>query len=120
MADANARQNPRASLGLTVWFRRAEADAALEKAGRVHDLGTGGAYIESERPPPIGTSIVLRLEAPSAWDPLELPAEVRWLRDEAPTHGFGVSFRDLTEQQVALLSDLVRAAGYESEFDRAD
>lgn len=67
MSDGHFRRTARAAIELRVHFRRDEPGSALQKAGRIADLGMGGAFVESERPPPVGTSIVVTLQAPTAW-----------------------------------------------------
>ncbi|MDQ3037821.1 MAG: PilZ domain-containing protein [Myxococcota bacterium] len=126
MSDAHFRRSARAAIELRVCFRRDEPGSALEKAGRIADLGMGGAFVQSERPPAIGTPIVLTLQAPTAWDPLELPAEVRWTSDDDAAgamtragaipagfgRGFGLKFRALAPTQAAALYELLSSAGF--------
>lgn len=127
MSDAHFRRSARAAIELRVCFRRDEPGSALEKAGLIADLGMGGAFVQSERPPAIGTAIVVTLQAPTAWDPLELPAEVRWVHDDAAPEetaseaseaaiglgrGFGLKFRALAPTQAAALYELLTSAGF--------
>jgi len=119
------RKSPRAAIELRVHFRRDEPGAVLEKVGRIADLGVGGAFVESERPPPVGTAIVLTVAAPSAWDPLELPGEVRWVSEgprdgvhPAPGglgRGFGLAFRALDPAHSSALRALLAVTGYAGE-----
>lgn len=114
MQDGHFRRSARTPIELRVCFRRDEPGAALEKAGRISDLGMGGAFVQVDRPPPIGTPILLTLQAPTAWDPLELPAEVRWLSDDPVGlgQGFGLEFRGLAPSQATALYELLASAGY--------
>lgn len=114
MHEGHFRRSARTPIELRVCFRRDEPGAALEKAGRISDLGMGGAFVQVERPPPIGTPIVLTLQAPTAWDPLELPAEVRWLSDAGAElgAGFGLKFRGLAPSQATALYELLASAGF--------
>jgi Tfp pilus assembly protein PilZ len=124
MSEGHFRRSARIAIDLRVSFRRDASGSALEKAGRIADLGMGGAFVESERPPPVGTEIVLTLQAPTAWDPLELPAEVRWIHDgqgeserDAGAEGglgagFGLSFRALSKTQAAALYELITSTGF--------
>ena len=66
MSEAHWRRTARATVELTAHFRRDEPGAALEKAGRITDLGMGGAFVHTQRPPTVGTRIVLTLSAPTA------------------------------------------------------
>jgi hypothetical protein len=109
--DQHFRQSPRAPVELRAQFRRDEPGAALEKGGRVSDLGMGGAFLEASDPPPEGTRLWVTFSVPTAWDPLEVPAEVRW-RGEG---GFGVRFRALTPGQAAALRELVQQNPYSLE-----
>lgn len=92
---------------LRAHYRKDLPGSTFERSGRVSDLGMGGAFITTNDPPAIGTGVWLTFGSPTAWDPLELPAEVRWLKEGAPA-GFGVRFRDLTRAQANALSELVR------------
>ncbi len=105
--DPHFRRSPRASVGLRARYRRDEPGSAFEKPGRVSDLGMGGAFVEASDPPAVGTRVWLTFGAPTAWDPLELPAEVRWVKTGKPA-GFGVRFRSLTPAQATALTELVR------------
>lgn len=114
MSDGHFRRSARTAIELRVHFRRDEPGSALEKAGRIADLGMGGAFVQTERPPPVGTPIVLTLQAATAWDPLELPAEVRWTHDEpiGLGRGFGIKFRALAPAQASALYELLAQTGY--------
>ena len=105
--DPHFRRSPRAPVELRARYRKDQPGSAFEKAGRVSDLGMGGAFVEAHDPPPAGTKVWLTFGAPTAWDPLELPAEVRWQKHEPPA-GFGVRFRALTPPQANALAELVR------------
>ena len=62
------------------WVRD-EPGSVLRQEGDTSDIGLGGAYIETERLPALRTWIKLELTAPTAWDPLVLRAQVRWVED---------------------------------------
>ncbi len=102
-ADPHFRKAPRAPVELRASFRRDAPGAVLEKGGRVSDLSMGGAFVEAGDPPQEGALVYLTFTTPTAWDPLELPAEVRWVRDG----GFGARFRALTSAQAQALHALV-------------
>lgn len=106
------RRTARQPLELTVRFRRDAADAPLEHSGQLVDLGLGGAQLRSDHPPEVGSPVRVVLRAPSAWDPLDLPAEVRWVEraEEGPV--FGVSFVRLTEAQAAALYELLSVSRF--------
>ena len=50
----------------------------------------------------------LVLSAPSAWDPLDLPAVVRWVEDTT----FGVAFGELSRAQASALYELLAASRF--------
>jgi hypothetical protein len=111
MTDPHFRRSARSAVDLKVSFRLDERDAELQKAGRVSDLGMGGVYVTCASAPPVGASIRIYFALPTAWDPVDLPAEVRWTR----TGGFGAEFRRLTARQAEALSELVARLDFEEE-----
>lgn len=113
-ASTHFRRGARQPVALSVRFRRAEAGAVLELLGRTSDVGMLGAFIEAERLPEPGTALVLAISAPSAWEPLELPAEVRWVAGgtDGTPRGFGARFGELAEHEAAALYELLAASQY--------
>jgi hypothetical protein len=93
---------------LSVRFRRDADDAALEHRGTLLDLGLGGAQVRSSRSPDVGARMRITLTAPSAWDPLDLPAEVRW----ADAESFGVAFERLSRAEAAALYELLSVSRF--------
>ncbi len=95
------------------WVRD-EPGAVLEQEGCTSDLGLGGAFVETDRPPPVGAWIQLKLTSPTAWDPLVLRCHVRWV-DEARGDrraGFGAKFESLGRAQATALYELLQAVGF--------
>lgn len=109
MSDAHFRRSVREPVNLRVQFRRDAADAELEKAGRVRDLSMGGVFVACAACPDVGTAVRLYFALPSAWDLVELPAEVRWTNDE----GFGAAFRDMSSRQADSLIELIQKLGFD-------
>lgn len=107
---AHFRVAPRPKVAVVVRYRRDRAGSTLEHSGTTRDIGPRGAFIETDTPPPIGERVRLHVSSPSAWDPLEISAEVRWVRDDPP--GFGVRFAGLSSKEMTALHELVSAAGY--------
>lgn len=103
--DPHFRRSARQPLELGVRFRRDADDAPFESSGRLVDLGMGGAQILCHRPPPIGTPVRIELSAPSAWDPLDLEARVRWVDDGDGT--FGVEFGSLRPEEATALYQML-------------
>lgn len=84
-------------------------------SARTENIGLGGAFVLVESPPPIGTRVIVYLAAATAWEPLEITAEVRWVRLDPPV-GMGVRFVDLTPAQLGALHDLLVLTGYGEGF----
>lgn len=108
------RRTARRPVELAVRFRRDADDAALEHSGTLLDLGLGGAQVRSTRAPDVGVRVRITLIAPSAWDPLDLPAEVRWADAEA----FGVAFERLSRAEAAALYQLLSVSRFASSDDK--
>ncbi len=108
--DPHFRRTARQPIELTVRYRRDRDDAALEQAGRLIDLGLGGAQIKCGRPPAVATALIITLTAPSAWDPLELPATVRWVNAGDKT--FGIAFETISRPQASALYELLRVSRF--------
>lgn len=104
------RRTARAKVQLRAELRRGRRDAALARSGDVFDLSVGGAYIASSSgtQPSLGEELWVRIVAPTAWEPLELVAEVRWVEEG----GFGVRFTAMSEAGAAALLALVEMAGF--------
>lgn len=107
------RADTRRSIVLPVRFR---TGAALEQRGKTADIGVSGAFITCERPPSVGTLVFLELHSPSAWDPLKIECEVRWVNDgikasQGP-RGFGVRFDGLAPSAAAALHDFVHTLDF--------
>ena len=108
--DAHFRKTARRPIELTVSYRRDGEDAALERQGRLVDLGLGGARIACSGPPSVGAALRIILRSPSSWDPLELAAGVRWV--DADGASFGVEFGRLSRSEGAALYELLSASRF--------
>lgn len=95
-------------------FRKDEPGATLEHVGMISDVGVGGGFVASDAVMPVGARVRLVLSPPTAWDPIELPATVRWLSDGSGggEAGFGVRFEALTAKEATALHELVHASDY--------
>lgn len=69
------------------------------------NISTGGIFINSKRPPALGSSIMLYLHPPGENEPIELAGEVAWRQ---PGQGFGVRFSRSDQGPLKRLSNLVR------------
>jgi len=113
--DPHFRRTARQPLGLSVKFRRDSEGAPLEQSGQLVDLGMGGAQVRCERTPPVGARLRLTLTSPSAWDPLDLSAEVRWV--DPGSSSFGLSFDGLGRAQATALYELLSATQFAVEAE---
>jgi Tfp pilus assembly protein PilZ len=71
-------------------------------AGAIVDLSVGGAYIEAERSPAFGATVVLHVDLPGA-SGLKIPATVRWTKPD----GFGAQFGLLGALETHALAAIV-------------
>jgi hypothetical protein len=101
------RSGSRKPVTLPVRYRHS-ADRAFEHSATTSDISLGGAFVEAAQPPPVGSRLLLVLSSPTAWDPIEVPGEVRWVREG----GFGVRFEELSAAQAAALYELLHAHHY--------
>ena len=110
--DPHFRRTARQAFEWRIRYRRDAEGAPLEQDGRLVDLGLGGARVRADRPPPRGTRLRLRLDSPSAWDPLEIVAEVRWVDEDAGL--FGLAFAPLRRAEATALHALLSAGRFGS------
>lgn len=108
---AHFRLAARRQVSLAVTFR---VGVALTRRGRTFDLSMAGAFVETPHPPLPGEAVVLVLESPTAWDPLEIPCHVRWADEDGARGpmGFGVRFGDLSDTQSVALHELLLRTGF--------
>lgn len=114
----HARVASRAELTLRVAFH---AGDGLEHNGTTRDLSVRGASVETPRPPAEGATVALRIESPTAWDPIVVSGVVQWSalaprvgeRGEATPAGFGVRFGSLSREHTAAIRALVATSGFD-------
>lgn len=108
------RKEGRTPLVVRVRFRRNGRGAALEREGTTRDLSLGGAFVETEWPPTVGTALLLWFSAATAWEPVELLGDVRWVSDgkKGKPRGFGVRFVPLEGATVTALYELAHIHDY--------
>jgi len=113
-ATSHFRRSRRQPVEMRIRYRRNEPGSTLEHAATTSDLGLGGAFIRTDRPLPIGTPVLLLLDSPTSWDPLQLEAEVRWVSEGngSDPPGFGIRFDHLSGTQATALYELIEASGY--------
>lgn len=113
--EAHHRRARRQPVAAEVRVRRNHPGATLEHVGRTSDLGLGGAFIECETILPVGTPVRLTVTTPTAWEPLEIAGEVRWVVDssEDGATGFGVRFASLGGPEATALYELINHSAFE-------
>lgn len=117
--DSHFRRSERAFVDMAAVFRELHAGDVNEGdslgKGRVLDLSAGGAFIEFAGVIPVGTALLVAFTSPTAWDPLEIPAEVRWVKEQ----GFGVRFGVLSDAQSTALYELLADNPFVIDHDEA-
>ncbi len=92
---------------------RYQAVGAEEQRAHTKNIGVGGAFVLTSRPPKVGTHLRLVVEMPTG-PPIEVRAEVRWIvpavspgagESQAPEAGMGVRFAGLDVEQLLALNE---------------
>src|SRR5271169_155163 len=99
---------------------RCESATGKRLASRWLDLGTGGLFVETEEPMPVGVLLTLEIEIPG--EPAASPAvgRVTWVREAAAAEdgkpaGMGVTFIDVDD---TVLSAIDRLLAHEARAER--
>ena len=75
------------------------------------DLGTGGVFIETDRPLSHGSVVELTFTLPDSKETLEAKGRVIWVQKVIPDKnlpaGMGVQFEEFTQDQRVILQDFV-------------
>jgi hypothetical protein len=74
---------------------------------RVVDLGLGGAGLLVSAQLSLEHLVVLRVETPNLWDPLELVAWPRWAYGTGPAFRIGVAFDHRDARALRSLAELL-------------
>jgi hypothetical protein len=93
-------------------------DGSWQRAGRVLDLGFGGARVLVSEVILPSTPLSLLIDAPQLWAPLELRASVAWTRDDPARleMQLGLSFQPGAGQALLRLATLLDAVPVEPSF----
>jgi uncharacterized protein (TIGR02266 family) len=102
---ARSRESVRIPLDLNVNFEsRGEVRKCLMK-----NLSTGGIFVATESPLPLGTPFNVRIHIERTGEEIELPGEVVSVGASADLaeeeHGMGIRFVHLTEAQIKLVAE---------------
>lgn len=111
MADHH-REYQRRPLRLQLNYRDATGGNFLFEYSR--NISKGGIFIETDTPLPSGANIVIDFQAPGAEEHIEVEGEVVWVNpfmegDENPNPGMGIQWRNLDEDQRAIIATIVKA-----------
>lgn len=101
------RARARADMRVVVKWRPKTASTGTEVDATTKNLGVGGAFLPTPVPLPVGTEVIVLLSSPTSWDPLELPAVVRWITETGDDTGMGVQFTSMSDKDVVRLNDLL-------------
>lgn len=85
-------------------------------AATTRDIGVGGAFIATDQPCAVGSSLDVDIDVPGQTRPISLRAEVRWIAEASGERagGMGVKFAALDVDALLALSDFfaqIAAAG---------
>jgi PilZ domain-containing protein len=95
------RKHPRAPVLLEVLWE----SAAGKHEARTSDISLGGCFIDTIGQATVGETISFRLRLPSGeW--IEMQGAVRW---ELPGSGFGIKFKDLSDESQKQVAAFVNA-----------
>ena len=101
------RRNQRAGVNLRFTYR------AGDKVGQAfsRDVSRNGAFLKTDRIPPLGTRLDLRFTLPGAWEEISCRALVRITArcESQPSQlsGFGIEFDELRAEDAELLEQFI-------------
>ncbi len=74
------------------------------------NLSSGGTFVTTNRPLPIGTHVHLVLSFPGLLEPIAIDGTVRWIRNEVETAGAGIEFdAGVGRDALATVIDRIRS-----------
>jgi hypothetical protein len=94
------RRYERTPVDLAVEF--SQRDGVERTQGRATDISLGGMFIETARPAPFSTEIVVHVSLPGQRAPFSIPGVVRW----ASASGMGVQFKLLGARETHAITAL--------------
>ncbi len=83
------------------------ADGPVDKPLRAftRNIGVGGAFIVTDDPFEVGTSLTVIIQVPTSDMTIEVAAEVRWKATSTEEVGMGIKFQHLDVEQLLQLSE---------------
>lgn len=108
--DIMVRKSTRVSIHTPASFRVNNNDLSAY----IHDLSTGGTFIESNEPLAIGTVLDIEFTIPDREELIEVQGEVKWSIDDPAkcsidnVPGMGINFLDISQESKNIIADYVR------------
>lgn len=86
-------------------YRRADGPTDKPNSAFTRNIGVGGAFIVTDDPYDVGTSVTVIIRVPTSDVTIELAAEVRWKATTGDEVGMGIKFQHLEVEQLLQLSE---------------
>jgi len=106
-SEAGRRGAPRKPIELKVEYKRLNAFFA----DYTRNISNGGTFIQTEKPLPIGTEFVFKLQVPHLSEPLSIEGQVRWINqpgtEDEDGPGMGIRFIYHEQSQRTAIEGLV-------------
>tara|TARA_R110002095_G_scaffold98337_3_gene86460 strand:+ start:107 stop:559 length:453 start_codon:yes stop_codon:yes gene_type:complete len=106
-SDESRRGGSRKPIELKVEYKRLNAFFA----DYTRNISNGGTFIQTDKPLPIGTEFVFRLQVPKLEEPLSIEGQVRWINElgsqEEDGPGMGIRFIYKQDSQRRAIEDMV-------------
>lgn len=98
--EESRRGHARKPIELKVEYKRLNAFFA----DYTRNISNGGTFIKTDKPLPIGTEFVFKLQVPKLDEPLSIEGQVRWINEaggeEQAGMGIGFIYREESERTV--------------------
>ena len=105
--DDDRRYEGRTPIELKVEYKRLNAFFA----DYTRNISNGGTFIKTDKPLPIGTEFVFKLQVPMLEEPLSINGQVRWIvtpdNPEQEEAGMGIGFVYLKDNERQAIEQLV-------------
>jgi len=115
MADER-RRDERHPLRIRMDYRDATGGNFLYEY--TQNISSGGIFIETREPLPVGTEVEMRFQPPGAEEVLEVTGKVMWVNpyrpdsDDNPNPGMGIQFENIPDEIKEQLAEVVKAIAY--------